>query len=226
MKEWIKNNYLRWIFNGIKSILVAYFSYYLLKGIAEVGFIEGVWSSNERVYLASYATIQIVVTFILYTGCGKLFEHIIYRWIRSNEEELIVKLNKEDEKDIKKIVSRIAHILKFFKIINWADLVEFDGLSLDKEEFRKKWKNTVEVIKSVAGILVLALTNFLVFYDSTFIFIWLAGVFIFLSFLSIVVLLVFYFLIENLHLVNLSFKSMSATGRLIRRNDKTPKLNS
>jgi hypothetical protein len=219
MKEWIRKNIFKWTLSAIRTILVAYFSYYLLKVCAEVGFIKGVWSSNERWYLASYATIQVIVTFVLYTGFGKLFELMIYRWIRKNENEMVIELEKDDEKELKKGISKILHFLKFFNVIHWEDLVEFEEINLDKEEFRKKWKNIVEIIKGVAGVLVLALTNLLIFNGSSILFIWLLAVFIALAVLSFFALLFFYILIENLHFIDAYFKGISSTGRLLRKND-------
>ena len=151
-----------------------------------------------------------------------MFEILVYRWIRKNEDELVVKLNKDNKKDVQKWVNFLLRFLKRSGILDHNDVMIFDGVKLSKTEFRKKWRKTTEHIRNLAGVLVLALANLFVFHDSTVLFVWLTVIFIILAAAAFVLLLIYYFLIENLHLVNLSLQSLVVSGRLIRRKEVSP----
>jgi len=218
IKHWIRKNIIRWILNSIKLSLVAYLSFYLLKLTADIELIKEIWSMNERYYLATYVTIQVVVTFILYEGFGKLFEMYIYYWIGKNKEEYLIDLDKDEEKVIKKFIHMIVEVLKFFKITDLDDLSLFDDIALDKNKFREKWQKNVQIINSIAGVFILSLANLFAFNDSTILFIWLSISLVILVFLSFTFLIIYYILIENFHLINLGMKSISVSGRHNRRN--------
>lgn len=219
MKNWIKQNLYKWIINGIKIILVSSLSYFFLEKLTDFDFIKKLWESNERYYLGGYVTIQAAVAFILFEGFGKLFELRIFTWIKKNEDEIQIQLDKSDHKEIERSIFGIVKFLVRYDLVDVKDLDELGTVSFDKKEFKQKWSSIIRIIKDLTGVFILALTNLLVFYGASMLFIWLTLVFISLAVISFVGLIIYYVLIENLHIVNICVNRVASSGRLIRQKD-------
>ncbi len=215
--QWCKSNWFSWLLDGIRMILVATLSYVILKECQKIIRIEDFWKENERIYLGSYVTIQIVITFLFYSLVGKLIEVLTYRWIKKNRRKYTIELERSEEKEVKEYINGIVEIVLKFNLLSETDLEIFTDISIDQEEYRKKWRQTVETIKRLFGIFILVLINVLVYPSLTDWFWWITPILIVLGFLSFVGLLIYFVIVENLRIVDLALKSVSLSSRLLRK---------
>lgn len=223
IKKYIKNNWIIGLFKLAQLFLVGQISFFLLKELIQVDFVESILDDNEKYYLSAYNGIQFVVTYILFIGIGFLIEEYLNRWIRKNEAEISINLKREDKKGISTIIHFVFSVLVFFKFLSIEELDQLDELNDSPEEHERKWKKTIAIWKNSIGLLVLGLTTAIISWDATTLFIILGIVLAVLIAISVVVLIMYYVLLKNLHLINVFIKGYNTSARLLKKGAENGK---
>ena len=223
IKQYIKTNVLDWVFKGIKVFFVAYLSYYLLRLSTEFNSLNEILKNNERYYLGTYATIQVTISFILYEGIGKLLEWRIEKWIRINQVGESLKISKVEEKEIKWFVNFVFKLFLELELFTIDELEHLQEIEVDDKKRTEKWRKTLTIIKNSLGIFVLGLVTMFCAGWINALFIILIVILIGLILASFFVLVAYFILIKNLHLINIFIQGYNATRRL--ENRKNKKLN-
>ncbi|MBI3136085.1 MAG: hypothetical protein HYZ14_15515 [Bacteroidetes bacterium] len=218
VKKYVYDNWLKWVANMAQLFLVAHISYYILKELTQVDLVESIWNKSERYYLSTYAALQVVVTYVFYKGIGFLVEWYLNRWIRKNEADLSIQLEKGDERELTKFIHSVFSILVWLNFISIEELDQLDEVGGTSEEHEKKWRKTIAIWKSAIGLLILGLTTAIITWDANLLF-WILGIVLgSLIITSVFILLMYYVLLKNLHLINAFVKSYNSSTRLLKRS--------
>lgn len=219
IKKYVSENWIKWVANMAQLFLVAHISYYILKELTQVDLVEAIWNKSERYYLSSYAALQVVVTYVFYKGVGVIVEWYLNRWIRKNEADLSIQLEKGDEKELTKLIHTVFSVLVWLNFISIEELDQLDEIGGTSEEHEKKWRKTIAIWKSAAGLLILGLTTAIITWDANLLF-WILGIVLgSLIIASVFILIMYYVLLKNLHLINAFIKGYNKSTRLLKRGN-------
>ncbi len=220
IRKHIKSNIVNWLFKIGKVSLVAYLSYYILKLCTGVDFIDQFWQDHERLFLASYATIQVAVTFLFYEGLGKLLDLYISKWISRNEKEMQVSLTRKDQKEVKQFVHFCFTLLLNSKAFTKDELIQLETIPIDENKYHQKWLKTKATINNCLGIVFLSLLNLWCIGLANGLFITLLIILVVAVIICVFWFMVYYVLIKNLHLINVFIIGINASGRLTKQRAK------
>jgi NhaP-type Na+/H+ or K+/H+ antiporter len=166
IKEFIKKNWILGIVKIVQLFLVGQISFYFLKEIIQFDFVRSILNNNEKYYLSFYNGIQFVVTYILFIGIGFAIEEYLNWWIRRNEADILIKIDRDDKRSISIIIYSVFRILVFLKLLSINDLDRLDEVQRSPEEHEKKWKRTILIWKNTIGLLVLGLTTTIITWEA------------------------------------------------------------
>ncbi len=221
MKYFTRINIFKWCVYPIKMFLVAHISFYFFKLIVQVNFVDIILADKENWYLSIYAFVQTTTLFILYEGIGKLIEIGLNKTILKNEEESRLELDKQDKRELSRISLFAFNQLLRTKSITLAEFQQLGQLDMkiDQESHDKKWKNTVLVISSLLGILILSFVTFVIGSGMGLLFWLFALILIGLILLSFGGLILYFILIKNLDLIGTFLEKDSSIVRYLKMKE-------
>ncbi len=215
----IRLNFLSWTYFISKSFLVSYLSYYLFKFTTGTIFLKDL-QFNERYYLSYYAFMQVIVAFVFYKGVGELIEIYLNYWIKKNESEISINVEKQDKKEITKMLHFCFSIIVYFELLSIQELDQLDEIPNSEEEHNNNWKKTTEIVKNTAGFVILCFMTAFITWEANALFLTLGIVISILILGSVMLLLAYYFTIKNLHLINTFIQSYNTSTRIIKKTNK------
>jgi TM2 domain-containing membrane protein YozV len=218
LKTKIKDRWLIWLLTLPSILMIPIVSYYFLKLISGTGIMDNIWLSNERYYLGSYVIIQTLVGFIFFKIVAFIIDLWITSWIEKNEHDLKIQLTREDEQEIRGIVTIAMWVLLLLRLISIKELDRLDEVDENSEQHEKKWKKIKEIVGAALGLLLLGITTLFVLYGAKGYLIWILAIIIILCILAAPVLIIYYLVIQNLHAINAFIRSYNRalkTSRLI-----------
>lgn len=221
MKKSIKSKLWKYIILGLKLYLVSYLSYYLLKLIEGNSYIEELLSGNERAFLRAYTTIQFIVTALGFIGTGYIIEFFVKRWIKNNDSDIVVSVNRNEERDLRTFTFFIITALLKIRLISISDLEGFEEMELDPRKRNAKWRSTIKIIKDIFGILVLSIATFLALWGTGKLYAIIISILSLLIILTIIGLRLAYVIINNPILFNTFIRGI----KISHRKNSTPNQN-
>lgn len=217
-KWYIKKNYLTWGFTITKGFLVSYISFFLLKYLTHFGFVIDFWEINEKYYLTTYVSLQFVVGFILYESIGYFVGLALYSFIKKNRKYLNMQMHIEEKKSFVKLLILITKVYIFFGAITTKELEKLDEIETTEQQFNTKWNNTIKLVKSVLGILILSFAASIITWSQTFWF-WIALAYLLtIIFWSIVFLICYYLIVRNVKFINSIISSYNMSNRIVKKD--------
>jgi hypothetical protein len=217
-KWYVKKNYLTWGFTITKGFLVSYISFFLLKYLTHFGFVIDFWEINEKYYLTTYVSLQFVVGFILYELIGYVVGLAIYSFIKQKRMYLNMQMHIQEKKSFVKFLILVTKIFMFFGAINNKDLERLDEIATTEKEFNIKWNNTIKLVKSVLGILILSIGAWVITWNQN-VWFWIAVVYLVAIIVtSVVFLICYYLIIRNIKFINSIISSYNISNRIVRKD--------
>lgn len=213
----LKTNWLVILTFPIKSFLVSILSYYFFKTLI-INTSDIVLIENERYYLGLYAFIQMLTILIFFKGIGLFLEEYINSWIKRNEHQLMITMDNNERKEANNFVLVCMSILITLKIISIDELDQLDEIKVDDESHERKWRSTIDNLKNLFGLAVLALLTYVVTWKADALFI-VSGIILTIIFVgSITILSLYYFVIKNLHVINTFIGCINTSSRFLKKN--------
>lgn len=218
IKWYIKEKYLAWTFSIIKGSLVSYLSFFFLKYLTQFGFVTDFWKISERYYLTTYVTLQFIVGLMLYESIGYFTGLAIYSFIKKNRMYLNMQMHIQEKKSFVKFLIFVTHIFVMFRITIIKELERLEKIAMTEKDFNVKWSNTIKLINSVLGILILSFAASLITWSQTFWF-WISLAYLLaIIFWSIVFLICYYLIIRNIKFINSMIGSYNIATRLVKKD--------
>ena len=192
-KELFLENYWKWILEIPKRLMIAYISYTILTNLTKVNLVIDFWAKSQRYYLASYVSILLVVGLVFYEGIGFIIELGLNNWIKNNRTK---EKNLKDKRALSEILKYSLGVVRFLSKDILNELDQFDAKDVLSNHNLKK---TIQIIKGVLGFAVLGFVSEIIYWKSQPAYFFIgAWILISLIFLSTIILIAFYVIIDNL----------------------------
>ncbi|MFN8415453.1 MAG: hypothetical protein U0U66_03875 [Cytophagaceae bacterium] len=210
----VKEKWIEWLINGVRSALLSVVSYYLLKLVLKIDILEEFLNHEEKHIISTYILINTVTGFILFESAGILIEYFFNK--KNNNKYFSIFDSSLILKDLKKFY------IIFFKFLIKVNLITEKDLDDFEIELDINLPKVLLYSKKICGLFIICIPASLIFYDFTYLAIWISIISFSLAFFSVLVLYILYALKINfdkyLLIINSSKNYITRKERIIKNN--------